>query len=168
MPVQKTYFAVQGSKQVALPESQIVGEVNSKDLLTITVHVRRSREVQVHALKTDQSAPKDRQYPSRAEFATQHGADTADLAKIAAFAHEHGLTIVESSRAKRSVKLSGTMEALTAAFRVELHKFKKGDLSYRGRVGLVSVPRELSEIVVGVHGFDNRPVAKPHYRRREK
>ena len=75
---------------------------------------------------------------------------------------------MESSRAKRSVKLSGTLEALTAAFKVELHKFKKGNLSYRGRVGSVSVPREISEIVVGVHGFDNRPVAKPHYRRREK
>ena len=66
------------------------------------------------------------------------------------------------------MKLSGTIAALTAAFKVELHKFKKANLSYRGRIGSVSVPEELSQIVVGVHGFDNRPVAKPHYRHREK
>ena len=171
MPAQRVYHAIPGSKQVALPESQIVGEVNPKDLLTITVHLRRASgpgEAQAHALQLGRSAPRDRKYLNHEEFMAKHGASMADLAKIAAFAHEHGLTVVESSRAKRSLKLSGTIEALTAAFRVELHKFEKGHLSYRGRIGSVSVPQELSEIVVGVLGFDNRPVAKPHYRRREK
>jgi kumamolisin len=32
----------------------------------------------------------------------------------------------------------------------------------------LSVPKELGKIVAGVFGFDNRPVAKPHYRRRPK
>jgi kumamolisin len=171
MPAERIYHPVPGSHLVALPESQIIGQVNPNDLLTITVHLRRigaPGEVQAHALKLGRIAPRDRKYLDREEFAAKHGANPADLAKIAAFAHEHGLTIVESSRAKRSVKLSGTIGALTAAFKVELHKFKKANRSYRGRIGSVSVPEELSQIVVGVHGFDNRPVAKPHYRHREK
>jgi kumamolisin len=171
MPAQKTYHAIRDTYQVALRESEVVGEVNPKDLLTVTVHLRRSSapgEIQAHALKLSRSAPRDRKYLSREEFVAKHGADPADLTKIAAFAHEHGLTVVESSRAKCSVKLSGTIEALTAAFRVELHKFKKANLIYRGRIGSVSVPEELSQIVVGVQGFDNRPVAKPHYRHRQK
>jgi kumamolisin len=164
------FHTVPGSKRAALPGSQIVGEVNPKDLLTITVHLRRASapgEVQAHALQLGLSAPRDRKYLNHEEFVAKHGASTDDLAKITAFARGHGLIVVESSKAKRSVKLSGTIEALTAAFRVELHKFEKGPLRYRGRIGSVCVPQELSEIVVGVHGFDNRPVARPHYRRRE-
>jgi kumamolisin len=60
------------------------------------------------------------------------------------------------------------VKALTEAFKVEVHKYEKEDRSYRGRVGSISVPADLAGIVVGVHGFDNRPVASPHYRRPEK
>jgi len=119
-------------------------------------------------LKQSKLLPGKRKYLTREQFAARHGADSADLSKIAAFAHEHGLTIVESSRAKRSVKLSGTIQALTTAFRAKVHKCRKSGLDYRGRVGSISVPEELAEIVVGVHGFDNQPVARPHYRLLEK
>jgi kumamolisin len=108
MPAERTYHPVSGSHLAALPESQIIGNVNPNDLLTITVHLRRAGapgEVQAHALKLGRMAPRDRKYLDREELVAKHGANPADLAKIAAFAHEHGLTIVESSRAKRSVKL---------------------------------------------------------------
>ncbi|HTS51685.1 MAG TPA: S53 family peptidase, partial [Burkholderiales bacterium] len=36
--------------------------------------------------------------------------------------------------------------------------------SYRGRTGAVSIPQELHGIVVSVHGLDNRPQAKAHFR----
>jgi kumamolisin len=171
MTVRKNYHVISGSERTAPPRSRIVGEVNPKDLLTITVRVRRpavSSELRTQTLELSRRLPVERKYLDRAQFAAEHGADQADLAKIVAFAHQHGLTVVESSRAKRSVKLSGSIEALTAAFEVELHKYQKGDLSYRGRVGSISVPKELAEIVMGVYGFDNRPVARPHYRRLEK
>jgi kumamolisin len=170
MPISKSQHPVAGSERAALPESQIIGEVSPKEILTITVRVRHpsaTGDLRAHAMEISQHALRNRKYLSREEFATRHGADPNDLAKIAAFAHEYGLTVVESSPAKRSVKLSGTVEALSAAFKVKLHRFKKADLSYRGRTGAVYVPEEISQIVVGVHGFDNRPVARPHYRRRE-
>jgi kumamolisin len=171
MTTQKKYLVVPGSERRAPAKSRIIGEVDPKDLLTITVRVRRatgSSKLRAQTMEMCRQMPRERDYLTRTEFTTKYGADAADLAKIAAFAHEHGLTVVESSRAKRSVKLSGTVEALTAAFKVELHKYSKGDRSYRGRVGSISVPQELAEIVVGVHGFDNQPVAHPHYRRLRK
>ena len=57
-----------------------------------------------------------RQYLSRDEFAQHHGAAAADIAKVAAFAKAHGLAVVESSAARRSVVLSGTAAALSEAF----------------------------------------------------
>jgi kumamolisin len=171
MTTHRKYFVVPGSERRAPAKSRIIGEVDPKDLLTITVRVRRpsgSSKLRTQTLEMCRQMPHQRDYLTRTEFTTRHGADAEDLAKIATFAHEHGLTVVESSRAKRSVKLSGTIEALTAAFKVELHRYSKADRSYRGRVGSISVPQELAEIVVGVHGFDNQPVAHPHYRRLPK
>jgi kumamolisin len=172
MPVRKNYHLISGSERTPAAKSRIIGEVDPKDLLIVTVRVRRpaaSSKLRTQAVESSRHLPRDRSYLSRGEFTAKHGADLADLEKIGAFAHEHSLAVVESSRAKRAVKLSGTVEALTDAFKVELHRYKKAGLGdYRGRVGSISVPVELAEIVVGVHGFDNRPVARPHYRRREK
>ena len=171
MPRPKKYHVVLGSDRKAPTGSAIVGEVDPSARVTITVRVRRpaaSKTLQAQTLKQSKLLPEKRKYLTREQFAARHGADPGDLAKIAAFAHEHGLTIVESSRAKRSVKLSGTIQALTTAFRATVHKYRKSDLDYRGRVGSISVPEELAEIVAGVHGFDNQPVAKPHYRLLEK
>jgi kumamolisin len=39
--------------------------------------------------------------------------------------------------------------------------------SYRGRTGALTVPAELADIVEGVFGIDDRPVAKPHFQRRK-
>jgi kumamolisin len=167
MSVQKIYHPVPGSERTPLAKSRIVGEVDPKDQLTITVRVRRpaaSSELRTRSLDLSQRVPHERKYLTRTEFRAQHGADAADLAKIEAFAHEHGLTVAESSRAKRSVKLSGTVEALAGAFKVELHQYSQPDLNYRGRAGSINVPEDLAGIVVGVHGFDNQPVAQPHYR----
>jgi kumamolisin len=170
MPAPNNYQIISGTERSALPESRVVGKVDPSDLLTVTIKVRRASaagELRAHVMATGQKKPKERTYLTREQFVSEHGATAADIAKVVSFAHQHGLTVVESSRAKRSVKLTGTIAALTAAFRVELHQFQKADLNFRGRVGSISVPAELLGIVVGVHGFDNRPVASPHYRRRE-
>jgi kumamolisin len=57
---------------------------------------------------------------------------------------------------------------MSQAFGVELrHYAKSGQEPYRGRTGSIYIPKELDGIVVGVHGLDNRPVAKRHSRWRE-
>src|SRR5262249_8513179 len=68
--------------------------------------------------------------------------------------------------ASRTVKLTGTVKALSAAFGVKLNKVKHEGATYRMRKGSVQIPAELEGIVIGVHGLDNRPVARPHCRRK--
>jgi kumamolisin len=171
MTATKDYHVVPGSERIAPAESRIIGEVNPKQLLTITVRVRRpvgNNQLRNETISLSQRAPGDRKYLTRTEFTAKQGADEADLAKVAAFAHEHGLIVADSNRSRRSIKLSGTVEALCGAFKVKVHRYAHGNGSYRGRIGPISVPEDLAKIVVGVNGFDNRPVARPHYRHRKK
>jgi kumamolisin len=54
-----------------------------------------------------------------------------------------------------------------AAFGVDLQRFEYEGGSYRGRVGAVQLPDELQGVVEAVLGLDDRPAAKPHFRRRQ-
>jgi kumamolisin len=108
----------------------------------------------------------DRQFArlTRAEFAAVYGADSADIAAVAAFAAEHGLTVEESSIPRRTVVLAGTVAQLSTAFAVDLGGYQAGPVNYRGHDGPVHLPAGLIPVVEGVLGLDNRPVGRPFLR----
>ena len=110
-------------------------------------------------------SPNSTEYHSRGEFSVLHGADPADIAAIEAFAHENGLTVVESSAARRSVVLKGTAANMQTAFGTTLAHYTIAAGEYRGRTGPLTIPANLHDIVTAVLGLDNRPIAKPHSRR---
>ena len=101
------------------------------------------------------------------------GADAADVVQVEAFAHAHGLTVVRVDIAARSLRLEGTVAQFSSAFGVRLRRARLGrgtfrHGTYRTRSGEIRIPRQLQGIIVGVHGLDNRPVARPHFRLRRK
>jgi kumamolisin len=100
----------------------------------------------------------------REEFSALYGADPEDLAAVRVFAQSHGLQVLEESLPRRSVRLGGTVEALTGAFGVDLHRYEFPGGSYRGRIGPVRVPANLKERVLAVVGLDDRPQSKTHFR----
>ncbi len=75
--------------------------------------------------------------------------------------------MVESSAARSSVVVSGSAEAMQAAFGVELAHYESPAGRYRGRTGQVTLPVHLAGRVQAVLGLDNRRVAKPHLVRRK-
>ena len=82
-----------------------------------------------------------------------------------AFAQAHHLAVVETSEARKSVWLAGTVADMSAAFGVTLHEYDcPSGGTFRGRTGSISIPADLKGIVVGVFGLDNRPQAEPHFR----
>jgi kumamolisin len=109
--------------------------------------------------------PGQRRYVDRKEFAEAHGASLEDIGKVQAFAHDHRLTVVEVSPARRMVRLSGSVADLSAAFGVYLAHYEHPEGKYRSRTGPIYVPENLDGIVTAVLGFTDRPVAKPHFRR---
>jgi kumamolisin len=155
------YVPVQGSERVANPAARVIGPAAVDERGEVTVQVR-SRTV-LPSLD-DLGLHAGRGHMTREAFAATHGADPADLAKIEAFARQHGLRVVESSVARQAVVLEGTVGALSAAFDVMLEQCEIDGQHYRCRTGAVHVPQDLADIVVGVFGLDNRPHAKPHFR----
>ncbi|GAA0006377.1 hypothetical protein BRDID11002_63810 [Bradyrhizobium diazoefficiens] len=165
------------TKRVALVNSarklpkgaKLVGAADPKQEIEISVRLRAMRaqpaeDESVMALGAQ--PPRERQYLSRAEFGEHMGADPADVARIDDFAHHHELNVKSVHLASRTVKLTGTVKAMSAAFGVKLNKVRHEGATYRMRKGSVQIPAELEGIVVGVHGLDNRPVAQPHFRRK--
>ena len=106
--------------------------------------------------------PGARTYLSREEFASKYGADPADMEKVAAFAHEHQLSVTRADQAERVMVVSGTVAALSSAFHVELIRYSSPIGNYRGRLGNVHVPAQLAGVVEGIFGLDNRRQARPH------
>ncbi len=159
---------VPGSDKQLLPQARLVGEVEPNERLEITVMLRpRSHPGVDHrkeAMNLASQPPEKRQYVRREEFDARRGADPADLEKIEEFAHQHNLTVVEMNTVHRSVRLSGSAADMMDAFRPNLKRYRIGEREFRGRTGGITVPHNLADIVVGVFGLDDRPVAKPHLR----
>jgi kumamolisin len=173
MSSRKNYVTLHGSERVALPGARAVGAANPDERIEVTVRLR-SRSPEKITGKNIMSPEKlgaqpinERQYISRDEFRQRFGADPADVTKLEEFAHEHGLAISKVELAQRIVVLTGTVAKFSDAFDVELVRFQHADGEYRGRTGSISIPPELDGVVLGVHGLDNRPQARPHFRLRK-
>lgn len=79
------------------------------------------------------------------------------------FTHTYGLKIGDTLGA--AVKISGAAEDIRKAFGVDLRRAIHANGEYRARVGPITIPKELDGIITAVLGLDNRPVAKPKYRK---
>jgi kumamolisin len=108
-------------------------------------------------------------FTNREQFGQAHGADPKDVAALERFAHAHHLTVVERHDPSRRLVLAGPAKRMQEAFQVELGMYDNPatGFKYRGCHGVVSLPEELQPGVIAVLGLDNRPIAKPHFRRRK-
>ncbi len=167
MTTQTKRVPLEGSHRSALGGSHLIGPVHPDESIEVTVRLRPRAGITAKA-RSEATTPlshKSRRYLTREEYSANHGAAPEDIAKVAAFAHEHGLVVVQSSPARRSVWLAGSVAQLSEAFGVQLAEYDHIDGgSYRGRTGPIMIPAELEGIIVGVFGLDNRPQAKPHFR----
>jgi kumamolisin len=98
---------------------------------------------------------------SREAYAASFGADPADLARVARFAREHELEVVQSDAARRTVVLGGPASVVGQTFGVTLfQRTAAGGLTYREPSAPPRIPAELEGIVEAVFGLDTRPIAR--------
>ena len=131
---------IPGSERQALEGAKAIGPARPDERIEVTLRLRAKAPV-AHALTatgaSDDTHPAQRKYMTREEFAAAHGAQAQDLASVAAFAQAHGLAVVESDAARRSVVLSGTTKSMNDAFGVDLQQYEHASGTYRGRTGSV-------------------------------
>ena len=168
MPTNHNRVIVPGSERSPHRGARVDGPVPNDERFEVTVRIRRKTSLQSLAdgFHTDK-LPMNRRYLTREQYASSHGADPEDMAKVEAFAQAHHLVVVEKSRARRSMFLSGTAADFAKAFGTTIEQYEHDGGTYRGRVGPLTVPAELDGIVEGVFGIDDRPIAKPHFQRRK-
>lgn len=167
MSPQQNRFRLAQSERSPMAGAKLVGPVDPQERMEVTLFLRRGSQTKAlpEVAQMAGLSPRDRQHLSRGDFAKKHAALPDDLAKVRKFAVESGLQVKEENAARRSVVLTGTVEAFSRAFEVTLNRYEhptKG--SYRGRTGSVTIPSDLADSVEGVFGLDNRPQASPHFR----
>jgi kumamolisin len=151
---------IPGSHPAALAGARSLGPAPAAERLDITVRLRRKA-----SLKPADYAGglRQRQYLTREQYAAAHGADEADIDKVKAFAQQAGLAVVDSDAARRSVFLSGTVQQVAAAFGTSIDLVEHDTGVSRHCTSPLHVPPELADVVEGVFGISNAPVARPHF-----
>ena len=145
-------ISLQGSERQIPEGAQQIGPVPQDEEITATLVLRRKRPERVD------------QHLTHAEFQQQCGVPDGDMALARQFAEANGLSVVESSSLKGTVRITGKVNAIQAAFGVQLHHYRHNGQTFRGRTGSLTIPEELGGPVMAVLGLDDRPIAKPHFR----
>ena len=101
-------------------------------------------------------------FRARADLAAERTAALqVGMARMQAFAADHGLQVVETDPARRLVRLQGTVSALEAAFDTQLHSYQHQGRTFRARTGSLSAPSDVAAMVEAVLGLDERSIATP-------
>ena len=155
---------LRGSERTELPNVRPAGELDQNETITVTLMLRRRAQVPRELVVGPETL-------SPAQLGDRYGADPADVALVTQVLGRDGLTVTETHTASRRLKVRGTVAQLSAAFGTTLtlvsspHPDGTGTVTHRYRSGGLSVPAELAGIVTAVLGLDDRPQARPHFRR---
>lgn len=167
MPIEsEQYVPLAGSQRTSVPGSRAIAPPNPDEPVEVTVRIRPRtalpNDAELEALGATAMHARELA-PTRDALASRYSASDDDIAKVSEFAKAHGLNVVRADAAERSVVLAGPVSAMDSAFDVKLMCYSHpAGGQYRGRVGPVHVPKELSTIIEGVFGLDNRPQARRH------
>jgi len=104
--------------------------------------------------------PQARRYLTCDELAERHGARLESVKLVTDFASRHHLDVVETSLARRSVVLSGSLEELSTAFGVGFVTGRHTHGHYRTFQGRIRIPMQLARHVSAVLGLTDRPVLR--------
>jgi kumamolisin len=155
---------LEGSERSELPDAQPAGLLDIYAEITVTVLLRRRAEVPAELIRGPETL-------TTQQLAQQYGSDPADVALATEVFARYGVTVTESYPGSRRLMVRGTIEELSEVFGTTLtqvaspHPDGTGSVVHRYRSGDLSVPAELDGIVTAVLGLDDRPVARPQFRR---
>jgi kumamolisin len=145
-----------------MPGASKTGAPDANELMHVTVVLRARTGGKKQPSLENLIAKGERL--TREEYQARYGADPADVAQVAAFASQYGLTVAQVNTAARTVLLTGRTADFSQAFQVQFEQCEYKGSKFRQRTGAVNIPADLSGVVISVHGLDNRPQAQAHFR----
>lgn len=118
------------------------------ETITVTIRLRRKKDL-----------PSTGNFLTRDQYLKDYSSAQEDAEKVEAFAHQHLLSTVEINLARRSIMLTGKLSDFETAFNI---KFQNNG-TYRTFNSEVQIPDGLKDIIVGVFGLQNKPIARPMF-----
>jgi kumamolisin len=147
--------AIEGSVQPAVAGARQVGLADPRQVIQVTVLLKPEHfEGIPKAVQTSNMS--ERQYISRRELTQRTGASSAAAERVASFASDNNLTVKEIDLGKRMVTLEGSVQAMSAAFKVSLFTFEAAGQRFRDYTQPIQIPDDISDDVDAVLGLDNR------------
>ncbi|HTX74895.1 MAG TPA: protease pro-enzyme activation domain-containing protein [Terracidiphilus sp.] len=167
------YVRLEGSERRPSKNAKIIGQVDDQEKFKVTIVLRRRKDgppLPSFDYFTN-TPPKLRKRLAADEFTEKYGAHPDDIQAVVQFLEKQGLQVIKTHAGRRTVEVEGTASQFGKAFGVSFARYQAPmrpirnkraparPKTYRGREGFVHVPNELSEVIVGVFGLDNRPVS---------
>ena len=159
-----SFVPLPGSERGPLLAAEQAGPVDGSERIVVTLVTRRRSALPRDLVETPATL-------TREQLADQHGTDPADIDFLRIVLAPHGLQVTEADPGSRRVKVEGSLAALSETFGAELSLVRTPQpgsgqtAEHRYRQGALRIPAELNGIVLAVLGLDNRPQARPHFRR---
>jgi kumamolisin len=144
------------------------GESRADAGLTLVLRENPRGPSLAHTLKWLSAQPaRQRRHLDTCQLAAEHGYADDDAERVARWAAASGMRVTAVDPATRRITVRGETTHLGNVFGVALERFSGPGpdglaVEYRGYSGDLRVPAQLSGVLDGVFGLDDRPVARSH------
>jgi len=154
---------IPGSERTQMVGSELISSsVPDDEIITATIAVRPRPAGARRAAEIAELPPSQRPRLTDQEFNEIYSSDQPDVDRVVDLARTGGLQVLDASAERRSVRVSGTAKQFHDLFDVTLQRYRIGGKTFRGRTGLLKVPASAADVIEGVFGIDNRPIARRH------
>jgi kumamolisin len=150
---------VQLEGSVPVHKNKRIGDVAPHEHISVTVKLRRKSEDGLPTLEAFLAGK--RSFMSRHDLEERHGARPADALAVQRWAGTSRLSVSNVNLGRRQMSLTGSADAMSAAFGVKLSMYThtRTGKKFRCPEGDLRVPEDLAPIITGVFGLNNMPVA---------
>ena len=182
MPSPAASKPIPGSERPQVKGSTLLGPVDAKERLTVTVVLRQKPGTPdpPDLQHWQDTPPEQRTFLSPEEFYERHGAAQEEVDAVVEYLTGAGLQVVEKHAGRRRVVVEGTASEINSAFGITLNRYRAperfaprprpregqgrpfgdhlriGEHDYHGFEGPVHLPARLVSLVTTVIGLDNR------------
>jgi kumamolisin len=155
------FFTLKGS--VPVNNHQLIGPVDAKKQLDVTVRLRRKSEKGLPTLEEFIKGERA-QGITRQILADHYGSDAKDAAAVQAWANSKGLSVSRIDLGLRQVHLVGSADAMSKAFGVKLsiYRHARTHTHFRCPESDIKIPESLAGVITGVFGLNDMPVVVRH------
>ena len=161
----KSFVTLHNSKRQQPLGARSKDDLRPDEIIRVTVVVRAisSAEERKKAIEAPSlQIPSKRKHLDQKDFVRLHGARDEDLELVKKFAEDSKLRVIDSSKERRCVILSGTAQELSDAFQVDNRTYTHDGEVYRSYPDAIQIPANLKGVIEAVLGLENRALMSHH------